>query len=106
MAAFFPVPKALLFTDEHRRGRARELQSYLRQCVAFADAVGPSLFPPALDAFLFSPTDGSTFGSADNLPQTPDTGEPAATPATRRSDRTPKRESSVDEIYNLALSLT
>lgn len=53
---WFPCPKALIFTDAQRQERADELHAYLQGCVA---AAGDAL-PPALHAFLFTPTKGST----------------------------------------------
>ena len=53
---WFPVPKALMFTDTQRQERADELHGYLQGCVA---AAGGEL-PPALQAFLFTPTNSST----------------------------------------------
>jgi len=56
LGKWFPCPKALIFTDAQRQERADELHAYLRGCVA---AAGDEL-PPALHAFLFTPTKGST----------------------------------------------
>ena len=53
---WFPCPKALIFTDAQKQERADELHAYLQGCVA---AAGDAL-PPALHAFLFTPTKGST----------------------------------------------
>ena len=53
---WFPCPKALIFTDAQKQERAGELHAYLQGCVA---AAGDAL-PPALHAFLFTPTKGST----------------------------------------------
>ena len=57
LGRWFPCPKALIFTDAQRQERADELHAYLQGCVA---AAGDAPLPPALYAFLFTPTKGST----------------------------------------------
>ena len=60
----FPVPKGFIFNDAHRQGRADELHAYLQGCVAASGERYEALpaadsLPPALHAFLFTPTDES-----------------------------------------------
>ena len=59
----FPCPKALIFTDEHKTGRAAELQQYLQSCVCAAE----ESLPAALELFLFTPTSMSTVGRSQSF---------------------------------------
>ena len=70
----FPVPAFPIFNDQHKDGRAKELQACLRACIAVSVAettarqqregtlepFSPASLPTALRAFLFTPTTLST----------------------------------------------
>ena len=62
----FCCPKAFIFTDAHKMGRAIELQAYLDGCLRRLRVTGKPM-PAALHAFLYTPTTMMSTGSTSGL---------------------------------------